>query len=139
MGCNHWLVKQEPTSYSWSTFVKEGGTAWTGIRNFGARNHLRAMKQGEWVLFYHSGDEKRVVGLAKVKKGAYPDPTAEEGDWSAVDLQPVKPLQRAVDLEQIKADKTLQEIPMLRQSRLSVTPLSPAQFARLLKLAETGL
>ena len=87
---NYWLVKQEPESYAWDAFVKDGGTAWTGIRNFQARNHLRSMKEGDLVFYYHSGDAREIVGVAKVTKAAYPDPTAEEGDWSAVDLAPVK-------------------------------------------------
>jgi predicted RNA-binding protein with PUA-like domain len=134
---NHWLVKQEPEAYSWSDFVKDGRTAWTGVRNFQARNNLRAMKQGDWVLFYHSVSEKQVVGLARVQKEAYPDPTATEGDWSCVDLAPAKPLKKPVTLEQIKADKLLKAIPLVKQSRLSVTPLSKEEFSHLLKLAET--
>jgi predicted RNA-binding protein with PUA-like domain len=134
---NHWLVKQEPEAYSWSDFVKDGRTAWTGVRNFQARNNLRAMKQGDWVLFYHSVSEKQVVGLARVQKEAYPDPTATEGDWSCVDLAPAKFLKKPVTLEQIKADKLLKAIPLVKQSRLSVTPLSKEEFSHLLKLAET--
>ncbi|MBC8097239.1 MAG: EVE domain-containing protein, partial [Akkermansiaceae bacterium] len=119
---NHWLVKQEPEAYSWSDFVRDGRTVWTGVRNFQARNNLRAMKRGDLVLFYHSVSEKQVVGLARVDKEAYPDATAEEGDWSCVDLVPVKALKTPVTLEQIKADKVLKEIPLVKQSRLSVTP-----------------
>ncbi len=89
---NHWLVKVEADACSWATFVKEGRTAWTGVRNFQARNNLRAMKKGDAVFYYHSGAEKQVVGLARVEKEAYPDPTAEEGDWTCVDLAPVKAL-----------------------------------------------
>src|SRR5881396_65112 len=107
MAKNRWLVKQEPESYSWETFVREGRTAWTGVRNFQARNHLRAMKQGDLVLFYHSVTEKQVVGLARLDKEAYPDPTAKEGEWSCVDLVPVKTLKKPVSLETIKADKIL--------------------------------
>lgn len=132
---NHWLVKQEPSAYSWDTFVREGGTRWTGVRNFAARNHLRAMKSGDLILFYHSGDTKAVVGLARVEKEAYPDPTATEGDWSAVDLAPVKPLNSPVSLQTIKADPELKEMPILRQTRLSVAPVSAAQFKRMLSLA----
>jgi len=133
----YWLVKQEPEAYAWSTFVKDGGTAWTGVRNFLARNHLRAMQAGDLVLFYHSVSEKQVVGVAKVVKTAYPDPTASEGDWTAVDLAPVKPLHEPVTLEAIKADDALAELPLLRQSRLSVMPVTPAQFDRLLALGQT--
>jgi len=135
MGNNYWLVKQEPESYSWSTFLNEGKTAWTGVRNFQARNNLRAMKRGDQVLYYHSGDEKQVVGLARVEKENYPDPTANEGDWSAVDLAAVRTLASPVTLAAIKADKILKEIPMVRNSRLSVTPLNSTQFKRLLVLA----
>lgn len=131
---NHWLVKQEPTAYSWEQFVKDGGTAWTGVRNFQARNHLRAMKRGDEVLFYHSVTGKVVVGISKVEREAYPDPTAEEGDWSCVDLKPVRALKAPVTLDDIKADAALAEIGLLRQSRLSVMPLKPAEFARIVKL-----
>lgn len=139
MAKNHWIVKQEPGSYSWSTFVKEVGTAWTGVRNFQARNNLRAMKKSDWVFFYHSGEEKQVVGLARVERESYPDPTATDGDWSCVDLTPVKPLKRPVPLSAIKSDQVLKQIPLARQSRLSVTPLSEPEFDRVLELSETKL
>ena len=109
----YWLTKQEPEDYSWATFVKEGRTAWTGVRNFQARNNLRAMNQGDFVLFYHSGTEKQVVGLARVEKEAYPDPSAKEGDWSGVDLVPVKPLKKPVGLAAIKSEKFLENIPLV--------------------------
>jgi predicted RNA-binding protein with PUA-like domain len=134
---NHWLVKSEPETYSWSTFVKDGKTAWTGVRNFAARLNLRAMKTGDRVFFYHSGEEKSVVGLARVVKEFYPDATADEGDWSCVDLAAEKVLARPVTLAQIKADKILREMVVVKQSRLSVSPLTAAQFERLLKLAAT--
>ena len=134
---NHWLVKSEPEAYAWATFVKDGRTAWTGVRNFQARNNLRAMKRSDLVLFYHSVSEKQIVGVSRVEKEAYADKTAEEGDWSCVDLAPVKPLAQPVTLEQIKADKTLAEMPLLKQSRLSVTPLTAAQFNRVLTLGKT--
>ena len=134
----HWLVKQEPEDYSWSTFVKEGRTAWTGVRNFQARNNLRAMKRGDLVLFYHSVTDKAVIGLARVEKEAYPDPTATEGDWVCVDLVPVKPLKKPVPLEAIKADKVLKNIALVKQARLSVIPLSGEQFERLMMLGGTG-
>lgn len=136
---NFWLVKQEPEAYSWTDFVKDGRTAWSGVRNFQARNNLRAMKKGDLVFFYHSVSEKQVVGIARVEKEAYADPTADEGDWSCVDLVPVKPLKQPVTLDQIKADKILKTIPLVKQSRLSVTPLSKAEFDQLLKLAETSV
>ena len=135
----YWLTKQEPEDYSWATFVKEGRTAWTGVRNFQARNNLRAMNQGDFVLFYHSGTEKQVVGLARVEKEAYPDPSAKEGDWSSVDFVPVKPMNKAVGLAAIKSDKFLADIPLVKQPRLSVTPLTQEQFERILMLAETAM
>lgn len=133
----YWLVKQEPEDYSWASLVGDGRTAWTGVRNFQARNNLRAMKRGDLVLYYHSVSEKQVVGIAKVAKEAYPDPTASEGDWSSVDLAPVLPLNRPVGLEAIRADRELKEMKLVKQSRLSVMPLTAAQFQRVLKLAET--
>jgi predicted RNA-binding protein with PUA-like domain len=136
---NHWLVKQEPESYSWRDFVNEGRAAWTGVRNFQARNNLRAMKKADLVFFYHSGSQKQIVGLARVARKAYPDPTAEEGDWVGVDLTPVKPMTKPVSLAAIKADSHIKDIALVRNSRLSVTPLSKAQFERLLLLAETKL
>ncbi len=119
--------------------VKDGQTAWTGVRNFAARLHLRAMARGDLVFFYHSGEGKEIVGIAKVVKPAYPDPTATEGDWSCVDLAPVKPLAKPVALSSIKADKILKEMTFVRQSRLSVSPLDKKQFNRLLELADTRL
>src|SRR6267378_4136241 len=134
----YWLVKTEPEAYSWSAFVKDSGTAWTGVRNFSARNNLRAMKVGDLVFFYHSG-EKQVVGLARVQKEAYADPTAKEGDWSCVDLKPVKPLKTPVSLDQIRGDKILRKNALVSRPRLSVVPVAADQFERLLQLAETKL
>ena len=136
---NYWLVKSEPAAYAWANFVKDGGTAWTGVRNFTARLNLRAMKRGDLVCFYHSVTGKEVVGLAKVTKEAYPDATATEGDWSCVDLAPVKPLAKPVSLEAIKSDPQLKGIPLVRQSRLSVSLLTAEQFARVLALGGTKL
>jgi predicted RNA-binding protein with PUA-like domain len=133
----YWLVKQEPESYSWDDFVKDGGTQWTGIRNYQARLNLRAMKAGDLVFFYHSVTEKQVVGVAKVSKEHFPDPTATEGDWSAVELKPVKPLKTSVTLEQIKADKALGDMVLVRNSRLSTQPVTEAQAKRLLELGAT--
>ncbi|MDQ3546957.1 MAG: EVE domain-containing protein [Verrucomicrobiota bacterium] len=124
----HWLVKQEPEAYSWNDFVRDGLTKWTGVRNFQARKNLRAMRKGDAVLFYHSVSEKAVVGIAQVTREAFPDPTAEEGDWSAVELKPVRVLKMPVTLEQIKAAPKLREIALLRNSRLSVQPLGKAEF-----------
>ena len=130
-----WLVKQEPSSYSWSDFVAEGGTSWTGVRNYTARNNLRKMRKGDEVLFYHSGEEKAVVGIAKVLRTAYRDPTAKEGDWSTVDLGPVKPLRRPVTLRETKGNPRLKGIPLVRQSRLSVMPLGKPAFREIVNMS----
>jgi predicted RNA-binding protein with PUA-like domain len=136
---NHWLVKQEPGKYPWAQFVKDKGTYWDGVRNYQARNNLRAMGKGDLVFYYHSVSEKAVVGVAQVTREAYPDPTAKEGDWSVVDLKPMKALKVPVTLDAIKTDKALGDMPLIRQSRLSVMPLSFAQFRRVLKLGRTSL
>lgn len=133
----YWVVKQEPEAYSWARFVQDEGTAWTGVRNFQARNNLRSMKRGDFVLYYHSVSEKQVVGIARVVEEAYPDPTAKEGDWSCVGLAPVTPLRCPVTLEVIKQDKSLEGVPLARQGRLSVQPLTKVQFERILKLGNT--
>jgi predicted RNA-binding protein with PUA-like domain len=136
---NFWLVKQEPSNYSWSDFVADGGTSWTGVRNYAARNNLRRMSKGDEVLFYHSGEDKAVVGIAKVARPAYRDATAKEGDWNAVDLMPIKPLRRPVTLREIKAKPALKKIALVRQSRLSVMPLKAAEFRRIVGMgAATG-
>lgn len=126
-----WLVKQEPETYSWSDFVSDGGTDWTGVRNYQARNNLRQMSTGERVLFYHSGKEKAVVGLAEVVKSAYPDPTAEDEQWVAVDLKPIKALKNPVPLAAIRYDKRLSQLPLIRQSQLSVMSLTKYEFETL--------
>jgi predicted RNA-binding protein with PUA-like domain len=130
-----WLVKQEPSSYSWSDFVVEAQTSWTGVRNYTARNNLRKMRIGDEVLFYHSGEEKAVVGIAKVMRTAYPDPTAKEGDWSTVDLAPIKSLRRPVALREIKGNPRLKGIPLVRLSRLSVMPLAESEFREIVKMS----
>ena len=135
---NFWLVKQEPSSYSWSDFVADGETSWTGVRNFAARNNLRKMQKGDEVLFYHSGDEKAVVGIAEVTRTAYADPTAKEGDWSTVDIAAVKALRRPVTLRDIKDDPRLKRIPLVRQPRLSVMPLAESEFEEIVKMASPG-
>jgi predicted RNA-binding protein with PUA-like domain len=132
---NYWLVKQEPESYSWDDFVKDRGTSWTGVRNYSARNNLRKMKKGDEVLFYHSGDQKAVVGIAQVKRGAYPDSTATEGDWSTVDLGPVRALKTPVTLAEIKANRALQKLPLIRQSRLSVMPVGEPEFRKIVEMS----
>ena len=132
---NYWMVKSEPEAYSCADLVKDGKTAWTGVRNFAARLNLRAMKKGDPVFVYHSVSEKQVVAIARVEKEAYPDPTADEGDWVCVDLVPDKALKKPVTLEQIKSDKLLKTILLVRQSRLSVIPLSKQEFERIIELS----
>jgi predicted RNA-binding protein with PUA-like domain len=131
-----WLVKQEPSAYSWNDLVADGTTAWTGVRNYTARNNLRAMRKGDAVLFYHSVVGKEVVGIAKVVREAYPDPTAKEGDWSAVEVAPEKPLARPVTLEAIKGNPKLKEMALLRLSRLSVQPVTNAQFDEIVRMGK---
>jgi predicted RNA-binding protein with PUA-like domain len=130
-----WLVKQEPSSYSWSDFVDERETSWTGVRNYAARNNLRKMRKGDKVLFYHSGEEKAVVGIAKVTRIAYQDSTAKEGDWATVDIAAVKALPQVVTLREIKGNPRLKNIPLVRQSRLSVMPLTESDFCEILKMS----
>lgn len=132
---NFWLVKQEPTAYSWADFVRDGQTSWTGVRNYTARNNLRAMRRGDRVLYYHSVSEKAVVGIARVLREAFPDPTATEGDWSAVDLAPEKALRRPVTLDEIKRNPRLKNVALVRLSRLSVQPLSSTEFQVILQMA----
>jgi predicted RNA-binding protein with PUA-like domain len=133
---NHWLVKQEPSAYSWDDFVRDGKTAWTGVRNFQARNNLKAMRKGDRVLFYHSVVGKEIVGVAEVVREAYPDPTAKgEGDWVCVDLAPKRALSKPVTLPQIKAEPALANLPLLKQSRLSVVPVNKQEFDKILTLA----
>ncbi|CAN5460805.1 EVE domain-containing protein [soil metagenome] len=131
----YWLVKQEPSAYSWPDFVADGKTAWTGVRNFTARNNLRAMQKGDAVLYYHSVSGKAVVGVAEVMRTAYPDPKAADGDWSAVDILPKQTLARAVTLEEIKKIPELKEMVLLRLSRLSVQPVTAAEFDHVVRLA----
>jgi predicted RNA-binding protein with PUA-like domain len=132
---NYWIVKQEPAAYSWQDFLKDGHAVWTGVRNFQARNNLRSMKKGDPVFFYHSVSEKQIVGLACVARPAYPDPTAEEGDWVCVDLVPTKTLARPVPLDAIKHDSALKETLLVKNSRLSVSPLTKAHFERLMAMS----
>ena len=134
----YWMVKQEPTAYSWEQFAADGKTDWTGVRNFQARNNLRSMKLGDPVLYYHSVNGKAVVGIAKVTKEAFRDPTAAEGDWSAVELTAVKPVEPPVKVDQIKREPKLSDMPLLRNPRLSVMPLTKVQFDAILELAKTA-
>ncbi len=133
----HWLVKSEPSAYSWLDLVREKKTSWTGVRNFTARNNLRAMQAGDEVLFYHSVTEKAVVGIAQVARTAYPDQTAKEGDWNAVDLVPKKALKSAVTLDAIKTNARLKGMALLRLSRLSVQPVSAEEFREILSMSES--
>ena len=131
-----WLVKQEPSAYSWSDFQKDGRTSWTGVRNYTARNNLRAMRRGDQVFFYHSVTDKAVMGIAEVQREAYRDATAKEGDWSAVDLVPKSSLRRPVTLEEIKASPRLKDLVLLRLSRLSVQPLTAPQFREIVRMGK---
>jgi predicted RNA-binding protein with PUA-like domain len=133
----YWLVKSEPDKYSWDDLVRDGSTYWDGVRNAQARNNLREMKPGDQLLYYHSNEGKQVVGIAKVTRSAYPDPTIDDERWVVVDLAPVRPLKQPVTLAQIKADPPLAKIPLVTHSRLSVMPLTAAAFERILELGKT--
>lgn len=130
----HWLVKSEPFKYSWEKFNKDGRTFWDGVRNYQARNNLREMQEGDLVLFYHSNEGKNVVGIAKVVKEAYQDPTTDDTNWVVVDLSPVEALKNPVSLEQIKTEESLKDISLVRQGRLSVMPLRAAEFDKILEM-----
>jgi predicted RNA-binding protein with PUA-like domain len=131
-----WLVKQEPSAYSWTDFVREGETSWTGVRNFTARNNLRTMRKDDAVFFYHSVTDKAIQGIAKVVREAYPDPTAKEGEWSAVDLAPEKALSKPVTLDEIKLNPKLKEMALLRLSRLSVQTVTKPQFEEIVRMSK---
>lgn len=131
---NYWLVKSEPEKYSWEKFNKDGRTFWDGVRNYQARNNLRAMQEGDLVLFYHSNEGKEIVGIAKVAKEAYQDPTTSDPNWVVVDLVPVEPLKKPVSLAQIKAEERLKDIHLVRQGRLSVISLRPEEFDLILEM-----
>lgn len=133
---NCWMVKQEPEVYSWTDFVNDGRTDWTGVRNYQARNNLREMKAGDRVLFYHSGKDKAVVGIAEVVKAAYPDPSADDPQWLAVDLKPIKPFDTPVQLAAIRYDKRLSLLPLIRQSQLSVMPLTKDEFEAIVAMGK---
>ena len=129
-----WLVKQEPEDYVWSTFLRDKKTSWDGVRNYQARNNLKAMNRGDQVLFYASVGPKEVQGVAEVTRTAYPDPTAEDPGWVSVELKAVASLPKPVSLAQIKADPALNDMALIRQSRLSVIPLTKAQYSRITTL-----
>jgi len=131
---NHWLVKSEPFKYSWEKFNKDGRTFWDGVRNYQARNNLKEMKEGDLVLFYHSNEGKNVVGIAKVVREFYQDPTTEDANWVVVDLAPVEALKNPVSLEQIKAEESLKDVSLVRQGRLSVMPLKAEEFDKILEM-----
>ncbi|MBW2267067.1 MAG: EVE domain-containing protein [Deltaproteobacteria bacterium] len=135
----HWLAKSEPSKYSWADLVRDGSTYWDGVRNAQARNNLAAMSKGDHVLYYHSNEGKEVVGVARVTREAYQDPTTDDDRWLVVDLTPVKALVQPVTLATIKADDKLAEIPLVKQSRLSVMPIDERSFERILKLGRTKL
>lgn len=125
---NYWLVKSEPSAYSWDDLVKEGTTVWSGVRNYAARLHLRAMKKGDRVFFYHSNEGTNVVGIATVVKEHYQDPSTDDVNWVAVDLKPLKKLKNPVSLEQIKKEKRLKDMALVRITRLSVSPVTQEEF-----------
>ncbi len=132
---NYWLVKSEPFKYSWDQFVKDGQTFWNGVRNYAARNNLKAMKKGDQVFFYHSNEGLEIVGIAKVVKEAYQDPTTDDEAWVVVELKPVKKLKKPVSLNQIKGEKKLQNMALLRLSRLSVQPVTKEEWDVVIGLA----
>ena len=135
---NYWMVKQEPEKYSFDDFLKEGKTVWTGVRNFQARNNLRAMKRGDRVLFYHSVSEKAVVGIAEVSTEAFQDSTDDTGKWIAVKLKPLKKFAKSVALDEIKAHENLQNIALIKQSRLSVLPLTEDEYTKIIRLGNSN-
>lgn len=139
MYMNYWLVKSEPFVFSFDQLVADGRSMWEGVRNYQARNNLRAMRAGDLVLFYHSNEGLEVVGIAQVIEEHYPDPTAEKGDWSVVDLAPYRKLEKAVSLKDIKAAPGLQNIGLVRNPRLSVMPLEEAEFLAILEMGETEI
>ena len=136
MAKGHWLIKSEPSAYSFEQLEKDGTTAWTGVRNFTARNNLRAMKKGDLCLYYHSTEGKAVVGVARVAREGYPDPSAKDGDWTAVDVEPVKPLARPVELGEMREHPLLGKMMIFRQGRLSVVPVTKDEFDAVLELGK---
>lgn len=130
----YWLVKSEPFKYSWEKFNQDGRTFWDGVRNYQARNNLREMREGDLVLFYHSNEGKCVVGVAKVVKEAYQDPTTTDPNWVVVDLSPLETLKNPVSLAQIKAEESLKDISLIRQGRLSVMPLKVSEFDKIIAM-----
>lgn len=132
---NYWLIKSEPFKYSWDHFVEEGKSMWDGVRNYAARNNMMAMKVGDLVLFYHSNEGKEIVGMAKVSKEHYPDPTTDDPRWVVVEFVPVEKFPKTITLAQIKADERLQDMAIIKLSRLSVSPVRPEEFDLIVALA----
>jgi predicted RNA-binding protein with PUA-like domain len=133
---NYWLIKSEPNKYSWDQLEKDGETFWDGVRNFEARNNLREMKKGDLLLYYHSNEGKEVVGIAKVKKESFQDPTTDDERWLAIDVEPFKKLKKPVSLATMKATPQLQGMKMVRQGRISVTPVTAEEFDKIIELSE---
>lgn len=131
---NYWLVKSEPSVYSWDQFLKDGTVVWDGVRNYTARNKLRAMKKGDQVLFYHSNEGLSIMGIARVRRVAYPDPTDSSGIWSSVDLEPVQSFQQPISLKTLKADLLLSNMQFVKQARLSVSSVTPDEFERIKRI-----
>jgi predicted RNA-binding protein with PUA-like domain len=134
---NYWLIKSEPVKYPYEQLEKDKSTVWDGVRNYAARINLRAMKKGDLLLFYHSNEGKDVVGIAKVTREFFPDPSAKEGDWVAVEIAPYKKLKKSITLEQIKGDKILKGMELVRLSRLSVSPVRKEEYERIIELSES--
>jgi predicted RNA-binding protein with PUA-like domain len=139
MARGYWLVKSEPFKYAWDDLVKDGSTYWDGVRNYEARNNLASMQKGDLALYYHSNQGKEVVGVARITRTAYQDPTTKDERWVVVDLEPVVPLKRPVTLAEIRADASLAEIQLVRRGRLSVVPVTKPEFQRVLKLGKTSI
>ncbi|MBK7110126.1 MAG: EVE domain-containing protein [Bacteroidetes bacterium] len=135
----YWLIKSDPETYDWNDIVKQKTDMWDGVRNYAARLHLRAMKKNDLVFFYHSGDDRCIKGIVRIAKEAYPDPTATEDDWTAVDITYVKPLKQDVSLAEIKAEPSLADILLIKISRLSVMPITTFQFQKILEMGKTGM
>ncbi|MEO5928068.1 MAG: EVE domain-containing protein [Patescibacteria group bacterium] len=136
---NYWLLKTEPEVYSWERFEQDKSTRWEGVRNYQARNNLRLMQPSDLAFIYHSGDEKMIMGIAKVTSAAYDDPTSSEGNWSVVDVEAVKPLSRPLSLDEVKSTYLLNVMPLATQARLSVQPVTEQQWQLILKIAKTEL
>ncbi|HEX3008362.1 MAG TPA: EVE domain-containing protein [Bacteroidales bacterium] len=134
---NYWLVKTEPETFSWDDLIKKGSSMWDGVRNFQARNNLRKMKTNDTLLFYHSGKNPGIVAIAKVVREHYPDPTAKEGDWSVVDVEPVRQLKRFISLQEVKQVPELSEMVLLKASRLSVQPVTKEEYNAILELEKS--